>query len=330
MSGPSSSARTRLSFVLMATLFVVACGNDDDGPVVSGDPQPPAVVGTKDLYVFGDSLSDAGNLGEPLTVGADLPAPFYNNRISNGPVIVDYIAQSIGQTLEPSNYLSPDERGRNYAVAGAKANGNSGDLDLAGEIRSFLGKNDGQADPADLFVISIGGNDILDVMDRPDAAARLDLAVDAIGNAVQSLASRGARRFIVMNSLDVGRTPKIIAEETSIAPGRVAQATANTNYFNAALQRKTDALAAPGLAITLVDAYSILDDVIVRANALGFANARQGCYITDSFRFADYCSDEQLDLFVFFDSIHPSGRTHRLVAEEILRRITPVLAAGQP
>ncbi len=38
------------------------------------------------LYTFGDSLSDTGNLA---SITLDFPPPFFMNRISNGPVAVE-------------------------------------------------------------------------------------------------------------------------------------------------------------------------------------------------------------------------------------------------
>ena len=64
------------------------------------------------LYVVGDSLSDQGN-AFALT-GGTFPPPPYDQRASNGPVAVEYLADALGVPLAPSA-----AGGTNYAVVGA-------------------------------------------------------------------------------------------------------------------------------------------------------------------------------------------------------------------
>lgn len=51
-----------------------------------------ALADYSDVYIFGDSLSDTGNLA---SVTADLPFPYYMNRVTNGPVAVEVIYQAV-------------------------------------------------------------------------------------------------------------------------------------------------------------------------------------------------------------------------------------------
>ncbi len=51
------------------------------------------------LYVFGDSLSDTGNLA---SVKGDFPFPYSMTRVSNGLVGVDILAARLDLTVEPS------------------------------------------------------------------------------------------------------------------------------------------------------------------------------------------------------------------------------------
>ena len=46
------------------------------------------------MYVFGDSLSDNGNI--PAASGYRPSAPYYDGRFSNGPVAVEYLANNLG------------------------------------------------------------------------------------------------------------------------------------------------------------------------------------------------------------------------------------------
>ena len=71
-------------------------------------------------YVFGDSLSDNGNLAG--LIGAFPHPPSFDNSFTNGPVAVQLLAQSLGLSANASLWLtSPSPQGTNYAVGGATA-----------------------------------------------------------------------------------------------------------------------------------------------------------------------------------------------------------------
>jgi hypothetical protein len=103
------------------------------------------------FIVFGESLLDTGNINSGLP---DLPPPFYQNRISNGLLGVDYIAGSIG-----SNAMASERRGNNYAVAGGNIVG-SDRKDLISQINDYLSNADNHADSTVCYFGLIGGNDI--------------------------------------------------------------------------------------------------------------------------------------------------------------------------
>ena len=58
---------------------------------LKGQVENPTIKGFKNLVVFGDSLSDPGNLNR-RTLGFFVPSSvFYHSRFSNGPIWTDYI-----------------------------------------------------------------------------------------------------------------------------------------------------------------------------------------------------------------------------------------------
>ncbi len=78
------------------------------------------------LYVFGDSLSDTGNMRNLVlaaTGGATdpLPPPYFNGHFSNGPVAAEYLAAELGMTADPVALAdgSINPSGTNFAVGGA-------------------------------------------------------------------------------------------------------------------------------------------------------------------------------------------------------------------
>jgi phospholipase/lecithinase/hemolysin len=73
------------------------------------------------LYVFGDSLSDSGNLFA-LTGGTLPPSPPYAGKMSNGPVAVEYLAANLGLPIAPAgipHVPGYDLGGNNFALVGA-------------------------------------------------------------------------------------------------------------------------------------------------------------------------------------------------------------------
>ena len=73
-------------------------------------------------YVFGDSLSDTGNVF--LAAGAGAPPVYFNGRFSNGPVWHEYLT---GDTLALSPFLTgiigDASNGINFAHGGARTYG---------------------------------------------------------------------------------------------------------------------------------------------------------------------------------------------------------------
>jgi phospholipase/lecithinase/hemolysin len=69
-----------------------------------------------EMVVFGDSVSDTGNVHIASTALGQLPDPGFDGRLSNGPIWVDRLAERLG-VASPFPSLTG---GTNYAYAGAK------------------------------------------------------------------------------------------------------------------------------------------------------------------------------------------------------------------
>ncbi|MBD2184924.1 SGNH/GDSL hydrolase family protein [Aerosakkonema funiforme] len=103
------------------------------------------------MFVFGDSLSDDGNLFA-LTGGAVPPSPpYFNGRFSNGLVWVEDLAPTLALPVNPST---------NFAVGGATSGTlNTGSSLLPGlqqQIDNFVVANRASADPNGLYVVWAG------------------------------------------------------------------------------------------------------------------------------------------------------------------------------
>jgi GDSL-like Lipase/Acylhydrolase len=97
------------------------------------------------LVIFGDSLSDTGNLSRALG-GLFPPPPYFNGRLSNGPLWLEYLAPELGI----SNVA-------NFAFAGSTTGRSNIASIIAGQD---LGPLPGVLDQIDLFAGQLAANGI--------------------------------------------------------------------------------------------------------------------------------------------------------------------------
>ena len=105
---------------------------------------PIRAYGFSDLIVFGDSLSDVGNIFDN-SFGFAVADPYVNGRLTNGDNYVDYLAPLLGL---PAPTHSGDG-GLNYAHGGAQIRlGGSFFVDpLAVQRDDYFADTSGTADP---------------------------------------------------------------------------------------------------------------------------------------------------------------------------------------
>lgn len=164
------------------------------------------VPGLTELLVFGDSLSDGGNARAVLGDAAFPCPPHWNNRRCDGPLWVEQLAARLRvPPLVPSL-----AGGGNHAFGGARSGAGTtpkGLPNLLTQVDDFLGQGQGlwmRESPGPLVVLRAGANDYLDVPIGPavgDAVNRHLLA------AVNALADRGLRHFLVPSELPWGWSP---------------------------------------------------------------------------------------------------------------------------
>ena len=119
------------------------------------------------VYVFGDSLSDAGYY-RPFLASLGLPQPVVNTlgrfTTNPGPVWSELISSFYGVTPSPSNA----NNGNIFAQGGARVAADSASTPPGGaqrpvstQITEYLSRNGGAADPGALYSVWAGGNDFL-------------------------------------------------------------------------------------------------------------------------------------------------------------------------
>ena len=266
------------------------------------------------LVVFGDSLSDGGNVF--ALTGGVFPPPPYAQRLSNGPVAVEYLAARLGLPLGPSA-----TGGTNFSVGGAMTNLQNSDFILnippgaqsfpaleqtgiEAQIKAFL--NSGFAfDPAStLFVVWGGPNDIfLSLATGTNPVTAITQAVTNLGNDVAALALAGAKHVLVPNMANLGLTPDFIAAgPIGQASGQALSTAFNTGLAEALAQVEANL----GVDVIAFDTFGALNTVLANAGALGFTNTTTPCI--DSLDVFTGCQG-----YAFFDGVHPTTAIHALL-----------------
>ena len=190
-------------------------------------------------YVFGDSLSDNGNLAAAL--GTNFPnPPSFDNSFTNGKVAVQLLAESLGLSANASLWLtSPTPAGTNYAVGGAtsaaSAIGGSMNINLPSQVDAYSASVSGHADPNALYVVMIGGNDVRNAALQGTGAGAITDGVDTEVTEISTLGEEGAKHFLVVNVPNVGIIPEFAQENPGFAhaPRHLAKRTTQTSQGTA-------------------------------------------------------------------------------------------------
>jgi len=277
------------------------------------------------VYIFGDSLSDTGNLG---SVVGGIPEPYFNNRISNGPVAVDTLTAKLGDTADASLHLLGLNAGHNYSVAGAKASTNE-PIDLNTQILSFQANHASIAPKDALYVIFIGGNDVRAALFQPDDVISnliIETANNNVKDAINMLKRMGARSFLVINVPNIGLIPetRLIATATN-NPAFLNRATELTKKYNKILHNILDGFedeSGAEISINEFNLFKFFGKIVEKASKLGFTNTTEACFRS---RIPDFHPDcnygLNADQFVFFDEIHPTKRIHTILGDAFFKTV---------
>ena len=287
----------------------------------------------REMVVFGDSLSDMGNVfavTEPVLAEA-LPVspPYFQGRFSNGPVWVEHLAQKLNLQLRP--FL---QEGTNFAFGGAAIGFDRPDLfendlrvlipSLRTQVTTFVVQHlFDKADPAALYIVWGGANDLRDALvTAPDPLTEAREAVEDLAAAIAELAEARAVSFLVPNMPNLGRTP----ETRMRGLEAVARATTVSVAFNNALATALNAIEAEHpITIIRLDTFTLLEDIMADPAAFGLTNVTETCLVGDPFAGGTPCPQPETHLF--WDSIHPTTTAHALLAEFAFAALSPLLVA---
>jgi len=298
------------------------------------------------MYVFGDSLSDTGNVALMPNGPALLSGRYEAGRFTNGAAWVDGVANAVG--INPAHLVpslsaqaSPANFAANYSInfayGGAATGVENTTPDGLFHVRGLLGQAadfgalaaqaGGLSDAAhSLFTVWAGANDYLLAGAPGTGIPSPPVVADVVANvrdSIQSLYADGARNFIVPTLPDMGNVPIIAALG---GPAAQAYYTALGQAHNALLEQTLYALMRmdPGIKFYSPDIFGLYDSVQSNPSAFGFGHSltdfgpATGCLLLPPHDCSALGTGFNGEGYATWDEEHPSAAMHGLIADRAL------------
>ncbi|CAI9761956.1 unnamed protein product [Fraxinus pennsylvanica] len=264
------------------------------------------------IYVFGDSIFDAGNnhYNKNCTAQADFPpygSSFFHHptgRFTNGRTVADFISQFIGFPFQKPFLEVQDEikngsikgypsNGLNFASAGSgvlrATNLDSGVTPIQVQLEQFRTLAEDRhiskfVIQQSLFLLESGSNDIFAYFDpfgtstlTPDAYVRSMLM--EVGKFIDQICKLGARRIAVFSLGPVGCVPaRVLLPGTPVTKcyGKMNKMVKN---YNKGLEGLVNGIAIkyPGAFGVFGEVYKTVQDFRANPRRYGFANVTYAC-----------------------------------------------------
>lgn len=295
------------------------------------------------IYVFGDSLSDTGNV---LTfTGGQFPnTPYAPGRFSNDDIWTDYFTDELDLDVPPVTKPFSGDDGLNFAIGGATSgDDNIGVVPLGLEQQTdafeLLTKLQSSEDlNKDLFSLWVGANDYFSyIQDDPNTTdvvetnfpesgkdanrAVMEVVDTNIGGAVHDIIDAGGENILLFDLPDLDRIP-LAQNLTEQDRNKLGELTDRHNERLSNLVGEIET-SNPNVNIIEVGINDLFDRIRENPNKFGFTNA------TDNFTGIDIVTEINQppamgnpDEFVFWDSVHPTTATHELVADLVIQELS--------
>lgn len=286
------------------------------------------------IVVFGDSLSDTGNLyiatgglSQPPEPTAFPPGPpqgsvYFEGRFSNGPVWVEHFATRLGLAELPPNQdeiLPSNLGGANYAWGGAETGDGisaRGTPNLGLQILQFFSDVQNEVQPPlddqTLVVVWAGSNDFVNNSSNlPTTAA----VVDNLAIHITTLAAQGgAKHFLVPNMPALGKVPRAVGTPAEPYFDFLSL------DFNVKLEARLDELQDDlGITVIRFDAFALMSNIHFDPQTHGLVDVTGTVKLVvgeDPLTFFDpQVVEENPDDYMFFDDVHPTRVTFEIFGD---------------
>ncbi|XVF36799.1 hypothetical protein REPUB_Repub19eG0089200 [Reevesia pubescens] len=267
------------------------------------------------MFIFGDSVVDAGNNNQLSTIikanfppyGRDFVDHKPTGRFCNGKLALDFIAEIIDFPNYQPPYLSNKAKGKNLLIGANFASAASGyyestaklwnTLSLTKQLENYqeyqnkleaiAGKSNASSIiSGGIYVISSGSSDFLQnyyinplvfTAHTPDKFS--DMLIDSYADFIQDLYGLGARKIGVTTLPPLGCLPAAITTFGFGSNKCVEKLNRNAVSFNMKLNHTSQRLQEKlsGLNLVVLDIYQPLYNLCTNPAEDGFAEARKAC-----------------------------------------------------
>jgi len=310
--------KPRLALGLIATFLFTF------GAVPAQAQQSKNTADYDTIVVFGDSLSDVGNVADltEAKYGVRIPGPYADytdGRFTDGadtlPPAENYFGVWIEQyaaTLPSKPQIKASlDGGTDYAYAFAFTGGGTSVLSFGSsdslsvdvnniglQISDYLATHP-KINKKTLFVVWGGANDIINATSEDDV---IDAGINQTLN-IQRLIDAGATEFILPNLPPLGSVPRLNGSPTTSVPATEAAALYN-EVLAGGIDLLHDFYWFRPLRLDKLDVYALFKDIIAAPAKYSLANvtnSSQGMAVDP-------------DTYLFWDGLHPTTHGHNILA----------------
>ncbi|HXS73638.1 MAG TPA: autotransporter domain-containing protein, partial [Rhodanobacteraceae bacterium] len=194
----------------------------------------------------------------------------------------------------------------------------------------------GKADPNALYSVWGGANDVFfnvglaqaNLITAAQVQTNLQTAAQTELGLIAQLGQAGAKRVVVFNLPDIGKTPESLAGGPAVS----AQGTGLSIIYNSTLNA---GLAQTGVDIIPIDTFGLINEVVANPARYGFTNVTDAaCGLASTsllcgpqgqpFPFTYAPGTE--NTFLFADGVHPTTAAHALLGQYV---VSVIQAPGQ-
>lgn len=284
------------------------------------------------IVVFGDSLSDTGNVANltEAKYGFRVPgtiADYTDGRFTDGfdtapaaqkyfGVWVEQFAASMPSRPELKNSL---DGGTNYAYGFATTGSGTtaftfgpGDSlfvnvnNIGQQITDYLATHP-KINESTLFIVWGGANDLLNATSPSDV---INAAIQQTLN-IQRLIDAGATQFLVPNLPPLGLVPRLNGSPVTSVPATAAAALYNA-WLATGLSVLHDFYLGRHIAIFQLDTFSLFNQIVAAPSKFSLVDVTH-------MSLGNIAVDP--DNYLFWDDLHPTTRGHNILADTAIRLI---------
>jgi phospholipase/lecithinase/hemolysin len=289
-----------------------------------------APVHIDQVVVFGDSLSDNGNLYEYMDHQLPMSPPYYAGRFTNGPVWVELMMDKVYPVNGQAHLLD-------YAFGGAgidinedsKTDDEEEGFSLNVQIKNYLNSHQDTASPNSLYVVWIGANNYFNLPDNADES--VNAVVDGIEKNIVNLIKHGVKHLMILNVPNLAKIPAAIEYEAVNELGHMSLE--HNRLLNVKIEQLRKAY--PDVDIIDYDVTKVMDDIIDHPEHYGFTNATATCsdleygegvtenpmvsksLFLSAINQKASTQDDKCFGYLFFDLYHPTEHAHIIIADEL-------------